>query len=72
MLKIIKEENRVVGPNNGSNSNIISIPIIGAANCGDARIYADNNIDGYLKVSKKILKKNKKKIYLPSKLLAIQ
>ena len=63
LLKIIKEENRVVGLNNSSNSNIISIPIMGAANCGDARIYADNNIDGYLKVSKKILKKNKKDIF---------
>jgi len=63
LLKIIKEENRAVGMNSDSKSVMVSIPIMGAANCGEARIYADNNIDGYLKVSKKILKKNKKEIF---------
>ena len=63
LLKIIKEENRVVGINSDSDSIMVSIPIMGVANCGEAKIYADNNIDGYLKVSKKILKKNKKEIF---------
>jgi len=32
----------------------VSIPIVGAANCGPATIYADQNIDGYLKISKRL------------------
>lgn len=32
----------------------ISIPIIGSANCGPATIYADQNIEGYLKISKRL------------------
>src|SRR3989338_10990582 len=40
----------------------ISIPIVGAANCGPATIYADQNIEGYLKISKR-LAPNKKSIF---------
>ena len=40
----------------------ISIPIVGAANCGPATIYADQNIEGYLKISKR-LAPNKKRIF---------
>ena len=40
----------------------ISIPIIGAANCGPATIYADQNIEGYLKISKRFIP-NKKSIF---------
>jgi len=32
-------------------SKIISLPIIGAANCGEALTFADEKIEGYLKVS---------------------
>ncbi len=32
----------------------ISIPIVGAANCGPATIYADQNIEGYLRISKRL------------------
>ena len=38
---------------------LVSIPILGTANCGHATIYADENIEGYLKVSKKLLPKQK-------------
>lgn len=38
---------------------LVSIPIIGAANCGPANLYADGNIDGYLKISKRLLPKVK-------------
>jgi repressor LexA len=38
---------------------LVSIPILGTANCGHATIYADENIAGYLKVSKKLLPKQK-------------
>lgn len=40
----------------------ISIPIVGAANCGPATIYADQNIEGYLKISKR-LAPNKKSVF---------
>lgn len=38
---------------------LIPVPILGAANCGEANIFAEENIDGYLKVSPSILKKKK-------------
>jgi len=39
----------------------ISIPIFGTANCGPRTIYADpSNIEGYLKISKKLLSKTDK------------
>ena len=40
----------------------ISIPIIGAANCGPATIYVEQNIEGYLKISKRFIP-NKKSIF---------
>ena len=40
----------------------ISIPIINTANCGPATIYADQNIEGYLKISKR-LAPNKKSVF---------
>jgi repressor LexA len=36
-------------------SSLISLPILGAANCGNAKTYADGDIEGYLKISLKIL-----------------
>ena len=40
----------------------ISVPIVGAANCGPAVIYADPNIEGYLKISKRLIP-NKKSVF---------
>ena len=40
----------------------VSIPIVGAANCGPATIYADQNVEGYLKISKRLVP-NKKKCF---------
>lgn len=42
-----------------SGNNLISVPIIGTANCGPATIFANENIEGYLKISKAILNKYK-------------
>ena len=36
---------------------LIPVPILGTANCGEARMFADDNIEGYLKVSPTMLKK---------------
>ncbi|HED05339.1 MAG TPA: hypothetical protein ENI61_01485 [Ignavibacteria bacterium] len=33
----------------------LSLPIVGSANCGSETIFADEKIEGYLKVSKKII-----------------
>jgi SOS-response transcriptional repressor LexA len=38
---------------------LISIPILGSANCGPAEIYAHQNIEGFLKVSRKFVTKQK-------------
>ncbi|MEK7565121.1 MAG: S24 family peptidase [Patescibacteria group bacterium] len=40
----------------------LSIPIIGSANCGPGTIYADQNIEGYLRISKRLIP-NKKSFF---------
>jgi len=40
-------------------SGIMSVPIVGVANCGPATIFANENIEGYIKISKSLLKKCK-------------
>ncbi|MDP3993445.1 MAG: S24 family peptidase [bacterium] len=40
-------------------SQFVSIPIVGAADCGPASIVAENNIEGYLKLSSKLIKRKK-------------
>mgnify|MGYP001615933644 FL=1 len=42
-----------------ANSKLISVPILGSANCGPATIYAEQNIEGYLKISGKLLSRKK-------------
>jgi repressor LexA len=42
-----------------ANNSLLSIPIVGTANCGPATIFANENIEGYLRISKNILKKCK-------------
>jgi len=37
-----------------SREGFVSLPIVGAANCGPATIFADENITGFLKVSKRL------------------
>ncbi len=50
--------------NKAKSGNIfLSIPIIGSANCGPATIYADQNIEGYLKISKRFTP-NKKSLFV--------
>ena len=38
-----------------SREGFVSLPIVGSANCGPATIFADENVTGYLKVSKKMV-----------------
>ena len=39
-------------------NNLVSLPIFGSANCGQALELAENNIEDYLKISKRILGKD--------------
>jgi repressor LexA len=41
-----------------------SLPIVGMANCGPATIFADERIEGYLKVSAKMLPRKKQDLYI--------
>lgn len=62
---LVDKKNRKINrvSNKARSSDIfISIPIVGAANCGPATIYADQNIEGYLKISKR-LAPNKKSVF---------
>jgi repressor LexA len=51
------------GYNKRVSSSIYSLPIVGTANCGPATIFAETNIGKYLKVSTKMLPRNKKHLY---------
>ena len=49
---------------NSTKNTFYSLPIVGAANCGPATIFADEQIDGYLKVSAKMLPRKKQDLYI--------
>ncbi|MGE3340764.1 MAG: LexA family protein [Candidatus Altimarinota bacterium] len=57
LIKIDKKNEKIerirAGENEGS--SLISIPILGSANCGIATQFANENPEGYLKVSPKVL-----------------
>ncbi len=59
---VIKLINR--GFNLKSKSLFYSLPIVGVANCGPATIFADERIEGYLKVSAKMLPRKKQDLYV--------
>ena len=61
MIKIDKKNKDISRVTKGviRNTDFISVPIVGAANCGPATIFANENVEGYLKISKKILRKCK-------------
>lgn len=47
--------------------NIFSIPTFGLASCGEALAFADDNVEGYLQVSKSLFRKEK-----PAQLFAVK
>jgi SOS-response transcriptional repressor LexA len=47
--------------------NIFSIPMYGLASCGEALAYAENNVDGYLQISKSLFRKED-----PARLFAVK
>jgi repressor LexA len=56
-IKIDKKNNRIEkkGRKMPVASPFVSIPIVGMANCGPATIFAEQNIEGYLKVSRRMV-----------------
>ena len=52
--KIVRQSSNVKDQSS-ARSPLLSIPIVGTANCGPATIFADQNIEGYVKISKVIL-----------------
>lgn len=56
-IKIDKKNNKIERIKSGFDvkSNLVSLPILGSANCGEAAFFADNHIEGYLKVTRTIL-----------------
>jgi repressor LexA len=44
-------------------NSVFSLPIVGSANCGPANIFAEQNIQQYLKVSSSLLPYSKKDLY---------
>lgn len=59
IIKLVKK-----GFNIASNSPIYSLPVLGAANCGPATIFAEQRVEKYLKVSSNLLPRNKSKLYV--------
>lgn len=58
VIKLVKK-----GYNKASTSPLYSLPVVGAANCGPATIFAEQNVSQYLKVSSSLLPRNKKSLY---------
>lgn len=57
LIKIDKRNKKIERIRAGKNklSGLISIPILGSANCGEATLFAVENPEGYLQVSPRIL-----------------
>jgi len=53
----VGDESSVDFYNQNNEVNSIAVPILGSANCGDATILAEENVEGYLKVSRNYLNK---------------
>ncbi|QQR82541.1 hypothetical protein IPJ70_00265 [Candidatus Campbellbacteria bacterium] len=58
VIKLVKR-----GYAKASASPIYSLPVVGSANCGPATIFAEQNIDQYLKISSSLLPRNKSNLY---------
>jgi len=61
-LIIIDEQKKIIKLGKAGiikNTKMFSIPILGLADCGQATAFADEYIEGYLKVSTSVLKKKK-------------
>jgi repressor LexA len=59
LIEIDREQNliRRIDPKTDPKNGLVVLPIVGSANCGPAAIFADENIQGYLKVSDRLVKR---------------
>ncbi|MBI4992941.1 MAG: hypothetical protein HZC26_02285 [Candidatus Magasanikbacteria bacterium] len=57
LIRIDKKNNKIEKIKAGVNKEggLISLPIYGSANCGEATFFADDHVEGYLKVSEHVL-----------------
>ena len=57
-VKIDKKTGKIKRTNNEKIQKglFLAIPVLGSANCGEANIFAEENLEGYIKVSKNIIK----------------
>ncbi len=51
------EKDRIAKPNISKRTESISIPVLGSANAGPAVLFAEENVDGYLKVPATLINK---------------
>lgn len=58
ILKVVKK-----GFNHAVKSPLFSVPVLGAANCGPATLYADQKVEQYLKISTSLLPRNKNRLF---------
>lgn len=58
VIKLVKR-----GYAKASASPIYSLPVVGSANCGPATLFAEQNVDQYLKISSSLLPRNKSNLY---------
>lgn len=58
IIKLVKR-----GYAKASTNPIYSLPVVGSANCGPATIFAEQNVDQYLKISSSMLPRNKSNLY---------
>lgn len=64
LLRINKEKKLIENAKNiPDQPNLRSVPIVGVANCGEAKNFADECIEGYLKISPKLISKNSDKLF---------
>lgn len=57
---IVKIERTKIGLNK---SSMYTIPVLGAANCGIATNFADNHVEGYLKISQTLVESKSKQLF---------
>lgn len=57
-IKIDKKTGAIMRIKNEEPQNglFLAIPVLGSANCGEANIFAEENLEGYIKVSRNIIK----------------
>jgi repressor LexA len=58
ILRLVKK-----GFNHAPKSPLFSVPVVGAANCGPASLYADQKVEKYLKLSTAFLPRNKHRLF---------